>query len=202
MKNKKLLAAIAVALLLALYFSGCGDDPSNDISIGQITIYNIPATIQVKDRPDLPKPDTFRVYLNASDSMNETDPPKAKGFVEVTPQMLQPNGTYTVTMQLKNPNPDFYEPHYDSNPNMETGPWMGTAWVFSIMISPKNTVLYGEDAVWAKGNYDLNKEKENWDWNNPMDFRNQLLREQLNLGPKLTALYNDIVCADPNVITE
>ena len=201
MKNKKLLAAIAVTTLLTFNFSGCGDDPMGDVSIEQITIYNIPATILVRDNTKITNP-TFRVYLNASDSMDETDPPKAKGFVQVTPEMLQPNGTYTVTMQLQNPNPDFYEEWYDANPNMETGPWSGTTLYFSIMISPQDVRPHGENAVWVKGNNDLNAGKANWNWNNRIDFRIVTSIGNINLNEKVAALYNDIICSDPFITTE
>ena len=201
MKNIKHCVALPAALLLILCFTGCGDDPAGDMSIEEITIYNIPATIPV-DGNETTTTETFRVYLNASDFMDETKPPKAKGLVQVTNEMLQSNGTYTVTIQLKNPNSDFYDFYdkdsYNPDPNFDTGPWSGTALFFSIMISPQDTRPHGKNAVWAKGNYDLNREKGNWNWNNPLDFR-VLTGPPLNLGTKLTALYDDIIIGDPYI---
>ena len=202
MKNNKLFAVLSVALILLV--SGCGDSPSGDIDIGEITITNIPARIFVWDpatnsATEASNP-TFKVYLNASDSMEPTDPPAAKGLVRVSPQMLQSDGTYTVTIQLQNPNPAFGEPGYSANPNMNTGSWSGTARYFSIMISPQNTVPHGVNAIWAKGvnNLDRGKRTISWDDRTFVNFR---ISNMPAMKDREASLYNDIVRFDPDITT-
>ena len=184
---------MAITLFLCVFFIGCEEEPE-DKSIGQIIITGIPAKIPVYDNESVEN-ETYRVYLNASNSQDPDKPSAAKGLAEVTPAMKQPNGTYTVTIQLQNPNPD---------PNYASGSWSGTANYFSIVISPKDVTTDKENAIWAKASINpLDKGMANCDWNSiPMDFRVLLKsdpEDKLKINEKLMAMYNNIVCKDSTI---
>ena len=202
MKTKKLV--LPAALLLILLASGCDDGTSGNKDIVEITITNIPANIFVWDSATntattIFNP-TFRVYINASNSMEPDDAPEAKGLIQVTPQMLQPNGTYTVTIPLQNPNPGFGQPGYNANPNIDTGPWSGTARYFSIMLSPQNTMPYQINAIVARGVTNLDRGKSTIRWDRPtyINFRGQTSPDMI---ARYNALFYDILWYDPQVIT-
>ncbi|MDR3019387.1 MAG: hypothetical protein LBU66_00615 [Treponema sp.] len=212
MKNKCSAAiSAAISLFLILCFTGCNEEElpgGDDYNIGKITITGIPAVISVNDNTEADPKETFKVYFNASDSMDEAKPPKAKGLLKIEEKMKQSNGTYTVTINLQKPNPNIgdnnnYIPNPD-NPNHPTGSWSGTANYFSIMISPQDTSEHGVDAIWAIGGYTLNKGKAQIEWNGKgmQDFRNKALPPTLKLDEKTLALYNDIVCKDPEITSE
>ena len=197
MKKTMLRSSIlALAILAALVYAGCPDDPG-DVSISEITIRNIPAFIPVMGNEDITNP-TFRVYLNASNSMSEDDPPAAKGIgwlEDITPV----DGFYTVTIQLQNPNdPD------DDDPTSDTSPWSGTARYFSVVISPQNTVPYEENAIWTRAGTTLNRGKANLDWNDLLpDFRVMMENDpndEMEFAQKNLALYKDIVRKDNEII--
>ncbi|MCL2761694.1 MAG: hypothetical protein FWD36_00610 [Treponema sp.] len=183
-------------LILVLCFAGCSEEPDADISIGTVTVFNIPASFTVDKSSTAIPLTTFKVYLNASNYMDANKDPASKGMATVSEGTLA-NGTYTVTMQLEQPN-HLFDPN-DKNPNLVTGPWSGTSIYFSIMISPQDTSAHGVDAIWAKGGYDLNKGKASINWNDLIDFRDG--PAILQLGAKALALYNDIVCNDPEITT-
>ena len=202
MKNFKL--TLTGALLLIVLASGCGEDPAGNKDIGEITITHIPADIPVWD------PETnanssqanpaFKIYINASDSMDPTDPPKAKGLAFIL-DGVQTGNTYTVTIPLQNPNPGFGEDDYDPDPTIGTSPWSGTARYFSIMISPENTVPHGLNAIWAKGVNNLDRGKQTISWNNPtfVNFRGQTAQA---MKDREAALFSDIICSDPYITTD
>jgi len=182
------LVLSALFLLSVLCFAGCPEDVTEDKSISEVTITNIPEHISVNNNENASAP-TFKVYLYASNHMEADKPPVAKGLIKVTNPMLS-NGTYTVKLQLQNPNPD-----NDVNPNLNTGSWSGTAIFFSVMISPQETSVNGVDSVWIKGGYTLDKGKMNINWNNLIDFRGS----SMNFDDKAEALYDDIICNDPDI---
>jgi hypothetical protein len=207
MKSKKNNTALlmVISLSLVLLFAGCPEEPEEDLGIGEITRTGIPAAIPVwdkankKDRDDIEPNDTFKVYLNASNSMSPSVAPEAKGLIKVSPETLQNDGTHTVTMRLQNPNPGFGKPEYNTNPNLDTGSWSGTASFFSITICPRDTVPNGIDAIWTRAGYTLNKGKKTIAWNGlSVNFRTSTI-----VTPsQINALYDDIVCKDPEIITE
>ena len=178
----------AIALFLCVFFVGCGDEREEDYSIGEITITDIPVAITVASDPEKTN-DTFKVYLNASNSMDETQPPVAKGLVKVTEAMKQADETYKVTIQLQNPN-------YKGNPNDDTGPWRGTADYFSIMLCPQTAMSVGY--IWAKAGYTFNKGKAICSWKGLIDLRGS---SPLVAG-RADAMFNLVVKADPDIKTQ
>jgi len=181
----KMKKIIAVILFSSVFFIGCKDDQEEeDYAIGEITITGIPSRIPVFENESSLN-NTYKVYLNASDSMSETDPPVAKGVRKISDAIKQANGTYTVTVNLQNPNPP------------DTGPWAGTARYFSVMISPDDLSEYDEEAIWVKAGTTLDKGKASCDWNGLMDFR--ILP---GFAQKTYALYRDIVREDPEIVVK
>ena len=173
---------IAVILFAFAFFIGCKDDSEEDVSIGTITITGIPAKILVNGSN--PK-DTYKVYLNASDSQSENDLPVAKGVAKTDPDRKQANGTYIVIINLQNPNPPG-----DKNPNLYTGPWSGTARYFAVVISPQT--VHGVDTISAKAGFTLNKGKAVCNWDSLIDLRTAY-------PEKINALYRDIVSEDDEI---
>jgi hypothetical protein len=185
-----------ISLLLLLCLAGCPDDTEEDISIGEITIYNIPAQIPVFGNATVTAP-VFKVYLNASNTQSENDPPAAKGVKKITQAMEQADGTYTVTIPLQKPNPPDKE-----DPNEDTGPWSGTANYFSVTISPADVKEHGVNAIWVRAGTTLNKGKKSCDWNSLMNFRALIESDPndvMEFAKKADALYRDIVCKDPEI---
>ena len=201
----KHLYAVSCAALALLLFSGCPGDPAGEDSfaISEITIRNIPAAIPVHGRPELPAAPTYKVYVYASNFMSNQSRAEAKGVIAVTPEMLQSNGTYTVTIPLGRTNPIFKDDpegrEYDPNPNLLFGPWSGEANFFSLAISPADTSEHNQYSIWMKGNYDLNIEKTQWDWNSPMNFR--LRTPGLSFDRREWEFFHDNICFDPDVHT-
>ena len=197
-KNVLYSGILALAILaFVLFFTGCQDN-TEDYSISEITISNIPALIPVMGNETVSNP-AFKVYLNASDSMSENDPPAAKGIGRLG-GLTPVNGTYTVTIQLQNPNPDS-----DEDPNSDTGSWSGTALFFSVVISPQDTTLHGANAIWTRAGTTLDKGKANLSWENLLpDFRVMMEHDpndELEFSRKNEALYNDIVRKDNEITT-
>jgi len=187
---------LAMILFFCAFFAGCDDNAQEeDISIGEITIYNIPENIPVFENDTVTVP-AFKIYLNASNSQSEKDPPAAKGVAKVSEGKLE-NGKYTVTIQLKKPNPQD-----ELNPNFDTDPWFGTASYFSVVISPQDVAIHGVNAIWAKAGTTLNKGKKSCDWNNLMNFRELIKRDpedKMEFAKKTKALFTEIVCKDPDI---
>jgi hypothetical protein len=185
---------IAITLLLCVFFAGCDDNTQEeDYSIGEITIYNIPENIPVLGNEAVTAP-VFKIYLNASNSQSENDPPTAKGLAEAS-KGTRANGKYSVTIKLQKPNPND-----EPDPNFVTGPWSGTASYFSVVISPQD-VANGVNTIWAKAGTTLNKGKKSCDWDSLMDFRTLMLIENdpMEFAKKTNALFTDIVCKDPDI---
>jgi len=184
-----------ITLFLCIFFAACEDSQEEDYSISEITITGIPPKIPVFGNEDV-KNDTYKVYLNASNSMNENDPPAAKGAMVLTPVMKQEDGTYTVVITLQKPNPANVP-----DPNYDTGPWRGTANYFSVMLCPETITADEADAIWVKGGVTLNKGKASYDWyaKGFMDFRDPGLSEAMKFPQKTKALYDDIVYKDPGI---
>jgi hypothetical protein len=203
MKKNKLCAVVfhiiffpVISLFLLLCLIACLEEPEEDTSIGEITIYNIPERIPVFGNETVSVP-FFKIYLNASNTQSKDDPPAAKGVAKFSDGKLE-KGTYTITIQLQNPNPPDKK-----DPNEDTGLWSGTANYFSLMICPEDVSGYGVDAVWVKGGTTLNRGKESLDWEskNLPDFRASMKLEDDPLGAaeKTQALYADIVCKDGDI---
>jgi hypothetical protein len=185
--------SLVISLFLPLCLAGCPEE-EEDYSISKITFYNIPANIPVYQNEAVSL-SAFKIYLNASNSMSESDPPAAKGvakFSDFTPE----NGKYSITIQLQNPNPSDKE-----DPNEDTGSWSGEAKYFSVVISPHDVTTHGENAIWMKAGTTLNKGKERYDWNSLMDSRTAMALENdpMEFAPKVNSLYTDIVCKDPDI---
>jgi len=186
---------MAITLFFCVFFAACDDSKEEDYSIGEITITGIPAKIPVLGNEDI-KYDTYKVYLNASNSQSENDTPAAKGVKVIAPVMRQADGTYTVTINLQKPNPPD-----NQDPNLNTGPWSGTANYFSVMLSPDTITPDGSNALWVKGGMTLNKGKVRYDWNTPgfMDFRDPVFSAAMDFPKKTEALFKDIVLKDPEI---
>ena len=201
MKTKYFCAVFFTAIL---FFTGCQKEPANDFSISEITISNIPRTFTVKDN-DAIILTTHKVYVYASDGMTNQTRAAAKGVIEVKPDMLQSNDTYTVTIQMGKVSPYFKEHGttpkgpYDPNPNLDHGLWSGEARFFTIAICPQDASVHGENAIWMKGNYDFNVTKKNWNWLNPMNFRENT--PGMGFPRKTWEFFHDNICYDPDIIT-
>ena len=192
---KKLFFVLA-AVALALYLTG-RDEPK-DLSIGQITISGIPASFPKHQQGGGgAASNTFKVYLNASNSMDPTVLPVAKGLIKVDDTM-KVGDTYTVTINLQKANPKNGE-----DPNTSTEPWSGTSNYFSIMISPKD-VRGGIETVWARGGMTLNNGKRNITWNSLINFRGSYTTEDnkwnslVNVN-QINALWTDIILLDTDL---
>ena len=208
-------AKIAALVLLAAGLAACPPEPEADLSIGAITIYNIPVVIEVNGNETV-KNNTFKVFVSASNDQEADKPPVAQGFMLIEDDMLQADGTYTITIPLRipvinlkplpdgSPNPNnppghVYDPNLD--PNDDLGPWRGTAAFFSVMISPQVTTKvltdWEEDAIEAKGGFtfDRSKERLNWMDSGLMPFRDH----PKLLGEQNRALYTDIILRDPQL---
>ena len=190
-KFSALVSILTLCLFSISFLAGCPEEVTEDHSISEITIYNIPEYIKVNGNPAESAP-AFKVYVNASDSQKDTDPPAAKGLAKVSDDDFDPNThTYTVTIQLQKPNPKD-----ETDPNYNTGSWSGTAKYFSVMISPEYRTEDRDNAVWAKGSLlPLNKGKKLCNWDGLLSFRGQ---DILNIGytQKTRALYNQIIIHD------
>ena len=180
--------ALTLCLLSVLCIVGCSDEPE-DLSISEVTITDIPFKFVVDNNSGSPDSVTYKVYLNASNSMKDTDPPAARGVVTLTPEMLQADDTYTVTMKLSTPI------IIGEDPDTETSPFSGTAKYFSIFISPQVLKASdGVDAVWVKGSMkSLDKGYCNISWSTGglLDFRNKLLESLI--GGKAQHLYEGLI---------
>jgi hypothetical protein len=200
---KKITFCAAHSLFRIAFFSaislflltGCPDEPEGDYSSSEITIYNIPQNIPVFGNDSASAP-AFKIYLNASNTMSEDDPPAAKGVAKFSNGTLT-DGKYTITIRLQNPNSPEQE-----DPNADTGPWSGTANYFSVMISPEDVTEHGANAVWVRAGTTLNKGKESCDWNSLINFRGVMANDpddEAEYAKKTNALYNSIVCKDKDI---
>jgi len=188
------LSRIAFFLLTGLsllLFLACEEEPTTqeeNMSISEITIYNIPANIPVKGNTSVTN-EAFKIYLNASNSQDPTVPPVAKGVAKLSAGTK--NGEkYSITIKLQKPNTAS-----DKNPNTDTGSWSGTANYFSIMISPQSVVSDGINAVWMRAGMTLNKGKKECNWETLIDSRtNPLVKPE-----QIQALYNDIILNDGDI---
>ena len=184
-----LLASLSLLLCL-----GCEDDDDDDLSIGEITVINIPVNIPVFNNEATANA-AFKIYLNASDSQSENAPSVAKGVAKFS-QDASNKGTYSIKIKLQKPSkPISGEP---GDPNEKTDSWSGTAKYFSIMICPQSVATDKINAVWIKGGYTLDKGKKECDWNNLMDFRVKGT-DTLGLIQKSQVLYDSIVLKDKEI---
>lgn len=168
-------AKIAAMGLVVLCLAACPPEPSRDISIGEITIFNIPREIGAKD--------TFRVYLNASDSESEDDPPAARGWADAE----TPNGKHMVTIQLQTP------VAAGTNPTSGSDSWAGTATFFSVMISPASVSGPNDIAVRAGTPLDKSKARMNWEELLPMSINDDFY------SAKVQALYDGLIVYDTDI---
>ena len=199
-KNETRSAIFALAVLACvLFFTGCPEE-TEDFSIAEITIYNIPESFPVMGNDSISL-SAFKVYLSASNSMSENDLPAAKGLARL--DALTPvGGTYTVTMQLQKPNPDAPPPANYDDPNLDTGAWKGTARYFSVVICPQDTTGHGVNAIWMKAGTTLDKGKSKLNWNSLMDFREIIKNDPEDKGEflkKATALFNELIRKDTDI---
>ena len=190
---KTCIAVLSVLLILCV--TAC-PEPEEDYNIGEITIYNIPANIPVLGKSAIISP-TFKVYLNASNSMSADDEPEAKGLALISSGVSNAvSQTYSVTMQLQNPNPPD-----EPDPNYDTGPWSGTALFFSIMISPQYVTEDEDNIIWVKAGTTLDKGKSRIDWSaSPplINFRNPDLPG--TFAGETRSLYEEIILKDDDII--
>jgi len=177
---------LLTSLSLLLFFA-CEDEPTTqeeDMSISEITVYNVPVNIPVKDKDTVNE--AFKIYLNASNSQDPTVPPVAKGVARLSAGTKN-DGKYSIKIKLQKPNTAD-----DKNPNTDTGSWSGTANYFSIMISPQSVASDGINAIWMRAGMTLNKGKKECNWETLIDSRtNPLVKPE-----QIQALYNDIILND------
>lgn len=173
---------IGLGILLILNLTGCPDSSNSPSTnpAGSITIGNIPATIGTNA--------TYKVYVNISDSMDDTVPHVAQGTKDLVPGNFI-DGKATVTVNL------FYPPvkvgGVDPDPDKHGDPWSGEGLFFSITIAPA-TVSSLNDIV-ARGGMTFNASKQNVNWDS-----NSLM--SVDFGSSSTArteaIYNRIICND------
>ena len=94
-------SVFAILCILSLT-TACAPEPDPDPAISEITIYNIPAQIPINGNSDVSN-NTYKIYLNASNFQDDDRPPAAQGSAILTPDMLQEDGRYTVTIELRRP---------------------------------------------------------------------------------------------------
>jgi hypothetical protein len=190
----KVISILVIGLLLC--FTGCQDEPEEDTSISEITIYNIPEKIPVFG-DEAVSAFTFKIYLNASNTQEASDPPAAKAVAKISDGVLE-DGTYTITIQLENPNPSD-----KPDPNEDTGSWSGTARYFSVMISPNDVTAHQENAIWVQAGTTLNKGKKRMDWKKDfINFRAMMKTDptdEMKFADKNKSLFEEIICKDPEI---
>jgi len=190
-----LVRIMTCCLFAAFCLAGCADEPetADAKSISKITITDIPVQIPIKDEAG--ENLTFKVYLNASNTDNANVPPVAKGTALISNGTLnKSNNTYSVTLQLQNPNPIS-----EDDPDYDSGSWSGTARYFSVMISPQRLYGKGVNATWMKASTTaLDKGKSTTSWESLLDSR---LLANLFVG-KPEALYAGITAKDPDIIKD
>jgi len=185
---------MAFTLFLCVFFAACDDGKEEDYSISEITITGIPKKIPVFNN-DNDLNDTYKVYLNASNTQSENDPPVAKGVAKISDGTLS-GDKYTVTIKLQKPNPAD-----NKDPTLDTGSWSGTANYFSVVISPQD-VSAGVETIWAKAGLTLNNGKKNSAWDSLMDFRIFMKadpKDKQGFVKKTKALFDEIVCKDKDI---
>jgi len=196
---KKIVCSAVIPVFIVLCLSGCPDASDDDKSVGEITIYNIPKDIPVFSISGT-SPNSapvFKVYLNASNYMEDDKPPAAKGIAAVSATTLQANNKHTVTIQLLNPNAPGEE-----DPDLDTGPWSGTANFFSVMICPQDVTEHGVDAVWIQGStLPLNRGMKQCNWEELINFRDgmKIENDPMQFYEKTLALYTDIILKDNDI---
>jgi len=166
-------AAKAMAIGMAvLCLAACGGPGvTEDKSISQITITNIPKTIGTKE--------TFKVYLNASNKIFDVNAPSAaRGQIKVS-EGTEMNTTYTVIIQLQEADDSL------SDTSENTPGWSGTAAGFSLAISPQNPA--NKDEIIAKGYPSLNSSRAQMSWESNSIALN---------STQLDALWNRLIAND------
>jgi hypothetical protein len=203
LKRKTLLFSFtAAAALGVLCFFSCQPElEEEDITVSKITIYNIPDKIPVAGKP-LTQNETYKIYLSASDSMDDTVPHQTQttGFVR-NGTFDAASGTWSITLDLRKPMPG-----HDGDPDENNGgPWSGTANYFSVVITPKDVSEDGKDSIWIKASQKpLNIDMKDCDWEVlDTDFRAMApgVANMLDIPTKIRRLYEDIVLKDVDDIT-
>lgn len=219
MKKKQSAIASALVIALILLFSGCPNEPEEDLSVGEVTIINIPAKIveQSSAATNGIERNAFKVYLNASNSMNDEEEgaqaaqgtaflsgPKNTETANQTAVATLIDGKYTVTMKLYRVPGDYLTADPDST---HGGAFYGEARYFSLVLCPEDAPNSG--TIWIKGSMNaLNKAQTVIDWGGSSlsDFRAitndpsmQWLEDQLKIPQKTKRLYNAIVCKDDDI---
>jgi len=181
MKNGVLFSAtFAVTLFFTVYFTGCPEE-TEDLSINEVTIFNIPKEIPVYGKPEAAAGGTFKIYISASNHKNENYPHSAQGMAEISEAATESDGTYTVKIQLYKPaiNLKYYpekERGKDAEGNLieretwnknfiatahkdEQDPgckspncqWSGTTHFFSVILCPEFKTEDNEKVIYMKG---------------------------------------------------
>ena len=212
MKLKFTVTAFFTVILI-LFFSGCKEPSDPDaFETTSITVSGVPKTIPAfSGSPAAP---TFKVYIYATDEVTNQKKPKAKGVTRIsdTAKVIDNGDTYTVTIDLGQIHSNFKEgrpghnpalPEYDPNPNPWYGAWSGTAKVFTLVISPEDTLEYGRFSIWMRGGFDLNIDKKNMVWSELMNFRLRQTGQAIgqNFALNEWQFYHDNICWDPEITT-
>ena len=124
----------------------------------------------------------------------------AYGVMKFTEDMLQEDGTYTVTLQLRKPfrgDPDV--PYFTGSE-----PFYGTARYFSIMITPQDVSVYKQDSIWIKGSIDplnISKSKIDWDKSGLISMRttDPGMSAAFGFPEKIRQLFEGTICNDSEI---
>jgi hypothetical protein len=172
--------APAFALLCLLALSACPPDADTEIpgeKTGRIIIKNIPAKVKAGG------PDSFKIYVQLSESMNETDPPAAIGSGKIADK--QPNGDVVL---------DLYREVELEHPTEVKG-----SYYIAITICPQNAPSSADIQVRvpSTSTKDFSSELNILDWDTSID-----LNSLSGLGePRIKAIYDLIIKKDAEIET-
>jgi len=193
--------------LIALLCFGCDEEETEeDLSIGEITVYNLPAKIPVFGSNPEVSYASYKIYVNASNYQSEDEDPAAKGVAKFS-DGKEENGKYSVTIKLLKPNDPNDPNNHNDDPNFDTGAWKGTAKYFSITIAPEFKTDDKDNIIWMKGGTTLNIGKKNQNWEEGLiNFRelmeNGSERDKEFYANKTRALYDGIIVKDSDIKTK
>jgi hypothetical protein len=176
----KTVIKVLVPALCLLVLSACPPEADTEIpggKTGQIIIKNIPANVGEGG------PASFKIYVQLSESMNETDPPAAIGSGKIADNRL--NGDVVL---------DLYQEVELEHPTEVKG-----SYYIAITICPENASSWEaiQVKVPAASKKDFSSELNILDWNTSTD-----LRTLGTLGePRIKAIYDLIIKKDAEIET-
>jgi hypothetical protein len=177
--------ALAVSLLCLLVLGACPPeaDPDTGTKVsgeetGEIILKNIPENIKAGG------PKSFKIYVQLSESMNETDPHAAISSGKIA--------------DLKQSNDDVVLPLYTEKGR--TTPWKGKGlYYIAVTISPENAPSWEDIQVKVPGTSRkaFSSESNTIDWNSSTN-----LNDLGNIGKsRIQKIYDLIIKDDPDITT-